>query len=115
MLSTVPKAVLTATAFTSLSAGGYHTCALTAAGAAYCWGQNDSYQLGVGANSTSSYRTVPTAVAGGLSLSAISAGGFHTCGLTTAGAAYCWGHNTAGELGDGTTIARAVPVAVVTQ
>jgi alpha-tubulin suppressor-like RCC1 family protein len=60
---------------------------------------------------------MPVAVAGGLSFESISAGagdstGVHTCGVTSSGAAYCWGNNAFGELGDGTTINRVTPVAV---
>jgi alpha-tubulin suppressor-like RCC1 family protein len=50
-------------------------------------------------------------VAGGLSFSRVSAGGFHTCGETKGNRAYCWGLN-GGALGDGTTIMRLTPVAV---
>jgi len=52
-------------------------------------------------------------VAGGLSFAAVSGGSLHTCGVTAAGAAYCWGDNRHGELGDGTTIDRLTPVRVV--
>jgi alpha-tubulin suppressor-like RCC1 family protein len=52
------------------------------------------------------------AVSGGLAFQALSAGDYHTCGLTTSGAAYCWGLNVSGQLGDGTTANRASPVAV---
>ena len=55
---------------------------------------------------------VPTAVTGGLTFTALSAGGNHTCGVTTSGAAYCWGDNSFSELGDGTTTTRLVPTAV---
>ena len=42
----------------------------------------------------------------------IVAGGFHTCGLTASGVAYCWGENIGGEIGDGTFVARNVPTPV---
>ena len=42
-------------------------------------------------------------VAGGLTFAAVSAGGNHTCGVTTTGVAYCWGMNPMGELGIGTS------------
>jgi alpha-tubulin suppressor-like RCC1 family protein len=51
-------------------------------------------------------------VDGNLSFSAISAGANHTCGVTTTGAAYCWGQNTYGALGDGSLTNRAAPAAV---
>jgi alpha-tubulin suppressor-like RCC1 family protein len=47
-----------------------------------------------------------------LSFSQVSAGEDYTCGVTTDNRAYCWGHNTQGELGDGTTTGRLTPVAV---
>src|SRR3989449_9469092 len=42
----------------------------------------------------------------------VSAGGAHTCGVTSGGAAYCWGSKGDGELGDGTTADRLSPVPV---
>ena len=47
-----------------------------------------------------------------VTFTALRAGSIHTCGLMSAGAAYCWGSNTQGTLGDGTTTARLTPVAV---
>jgi len=97
--------------FTSISAGFRHTCALAAGGTALCWGSNDFGQLGAGV--LGGLSNTPVQVAGGLSFQSISAGGDHTCGITTGGAAFCWGGNTAGQLGTGVVGGgSAVPVAV---
>lgn len=98
----------------TISAGSHHTCAVTTNGAAYCWGENVDGQLGISTMSEEDvYR--PTAVAGGLTFTALSAGGLHTCGLTPAGVAYCWGFNRDGQLGNGTTVNSRVPVRVAGQ
>ena len=84
-------------AFQSLTAGGAHTCGLTTSGQAYCWGGNNSGQAGQTAASAAVLYT-PTLVSGGLTFTAISAGGSHTCGLA-GGILYCWGDNTTGQIG----------------
>jgi alpha-tubulin suppressor-like RCC1 family protein len=87
-------------------------------GTGYCWGNNDSGQLGDG---TTTSAATPTPIAGNLLFSSLSAGTWHSCGVTTGGLAYCWGYYspygypTGGELGDGTTVPSLVPVKVAGQ
>jgi alpha-tubulin suppressor-like RCC1 family protein len=45
-------------------------------------------------------------------ISAIAVGTVHTCALTTSGGVKCWGVNSAGQLGDNSTITRPLPVHV---
>jgi alpha-tubulin suppressor-like RCC1 family protein len=110
----IPAAVEGDHSFTQLAAGASHTCALKSDGAAFCWGRNNAGQLGD--NSTNGLpgdrQLSPVAVAGGLGFTRVSVGALHTCGLTANGTAYCWGANSGGQLGDGTTTNRPVPVAV---
>ncbi len=84
-----------------------HTCAFAAW--VYCWGLNNTGQVGDG---TTVDRLVPTPVTGMLQFVTITAGANHSCGLTAAGAAWCWGLNGSGQLGDGTTTQRLTPVQV---
>lgn len=92
-----------------IEAGSNHTCAVTTAGAAKCWGQGGSYQLGNGGSSNSS---IPVQVTGLASdVTQISAGGTHTCAVQ-GGAAKCWGTNNYGQLGNGNTNNASVAVQV---
>ena len=118
--STVPVPVAGGLTFTSLTMSGAtndaHACGITTSGAAYCWGGNQIGQLGIGTTigpetcGGHACRTVPALVAGGLTFAQLAAGYAHTCGLTSAGAAYCWGAN-GGQFGDGST-SSSVPVPV---
>jgi hypothetical protein len=94
---------------TAVAAGWYHTCAIKS-GALYCWGQNGSGQLGNG--TYGGYYTTPVAVTNmGSGAAAVAADLNHTCAIKS-GALYCWGANSSGELGDGTTTQRTTPTLV---
>jgi alpha-tubulin suppressor-like RCC1 family protein len=110
-----PVAVSGNLGFASISVGERHACGLTTAGIAYCWGYNRQGQLGATTSElcgTQPCSTTPVQVSGGFTFTELAAGGFHTCGLTADGAAYCWGWNGWGGLGDGTTTDSNTPVAV---
>jgi alpha-tubulin suppressor-like RCC1 family protein len=96
--------------FTSLAAGQSHTCGLLPTGTAYCWGSDQQGALGDG-NAAGS-RAYPATVSGGQVYTALTAGQYHSCGLSLGGTAFCWGYNAIGQLGDGTTTDHATPVAV---
>jgi hypothetical protein len=110
-----PRAVAGGLSFERVSTGGWHTCGETTNNRVYCWGLNMNGELGDG---TTTRRLVPVAVAGGHFFNQVSAGisnehsAGHTCGKTSTGAAYCWGLNSFGQLGDGTTTRRLTPVPV---
>ena len=89
-----------------------HSCGLTTTGEAYCWGYNQNGELGDGSFWN---RSVPVAVLnpGSVTWAGIAAGGSGACSATTGGAAYCWGLNDYGQLGDGSTADSRVPVKVL--
>src|SRR5207253_8330659 len=96
--------------FKDISAGYFHTCGLSVAGATYCWGTNFLGTLGDG---TGLGRSIPTAVAGGPVYIDIDAGAGHNCGLTASGEIWCWGQNDEGQLGIGNFEAQKKPQKVL--
>ena len=74
---------------TAVSAAARHTCAVTSAGAVWCWGWNGSGQLGDG---TTTGALTPVAVSYlGSGVAGVTAGHLHTCAVTSAGGVWCWG------------------------
>lgn len=118
-LDEYPKPVLTRDGaefqgVVSLSAGAHHVCALTDDHRVWCWGSNETGQLGDGSREDSEH-PVAVLTEGGSPLEhvvAVSAGGGHTCAVTQDGHAYCWGANRCGVLGDGTEEDRSTAVPV---
>ena len=118
--SSVPVSVTGNLTFQSIKAGGFdigHTCGLTTSGDAYCWGDNERGQLGNGTGGLGKEDLTahpdPAPVIGNHKFTALTAGlARHTCGLTGTGAAYCWGENSFGALGNSSTNDSSEPVPV---
>ena len=95
-----------------LSAGSYHGLGTTNSGLAYAWGRDVFGNLGN--NILSSATSSPATVVGGITnWSKVSAGRYHSLGLTSTGIAYAWGRGQSGQLGDGTAVNKSSPVTVV--
>jgi alpha-tubulin suppressor-like RCC1 family protein len=96
--------------------GGFnHTCALMSGGTVYCWGSNQSGQLGNGEMGDDLADPAPGQVIGleGLRLVDISCGNAHTCALVDDGTVWCWGSSWQGSLGNGSWSDSPIPVQVV--
>ncbi len=110
-----PVAVLGGFTFAQLAAGDGYTCGITLTGQGRCWGANFTGSLGNGTTTSSS---TPVLVAGGHTFVRVSAAGQfdnnanHTCAIDAGALGWCWGANSLGQLGDGTTTQSLVPVAV---
>jgi alpha-tubulin suppressor-like RCC1 family protein len=95
-----PKPVQPGVRFASISVGMRHTCAITVAREAYCWGANDLGQV----SEIAATGPTPVKIGGGgsaLGWTQISAGYSHSCAVRTDGALFCWGANDRGQLGNG--------------
>jgi hypothetical protein len=95
---TLPTLLQDTIPLTSLTTGRGHACGLTQSGSGVCWGSFDSGKRGQGAVPVtdglwlaSTTDLIPNVVAGQVTLTTITAGNLHTCGIASNGQALCWG------------------------
>ena len=100
--------------YRSVSAGTMHACDIASGGIVWCWGLNGAEgRIGNAQLGETVMSNVPVKLPGDLRFAQISTYGRHTCGITLGGAAYCWGYNGWGSLGNGSNAGQsATPVAV---
>jgi len=96
------------TGVTAVSVGDGVWCGLLADGGVRCAGDNFDNALGAGIAAESS--TAPVAVTGVAGAVAVSSGLGHSCALLATGAVKCWGSNSVGALGTGTTMRTSTTV-----
>jgi alpha-tubulin suppressor-like RCC1 family protein len=100
----LPALAVTGFQLAQVSAGFVHSCGVISGGQAFCWGRNNFGQLGNGTSGSGTDQPAPVPVVGGLTFTQVTSGGFlHTCALSKANGAYCWGDDAFGQLGNGAT------------
>jgi hypothetical protein len=107
----VPVSLPAVTIVTAVSAGGGHNLAITATGSVLAWGNNAHGQLGNG-TTTNSSTPVAVSLPAGTTVTAVSAGAFHSLAVTSTGSVLAWGFNSSGQLGNGTNTDSSTPVVV---
>lgn len=95
-----------------IAAGNVHLCAVVDGGRTWCWGNNNSGELGDGTTTTTTTRNTPVQVSGLDNAVDTVTGMGHSCALLATDEIQCWGGNYYGTLGDGTETSRSVPVTV---
>lgn len=95
---TRPQPVAGLRTYIDIAAGDNHTCAVATDGSAWCWGWDYNGALGKGPVGPTHQWVPGPVVAPGLTFTSITAGSAFNCALTPAGAAWCWGDNSAGQL-----------------
>jgi alpha-tubulin suppressor-like RCC1 family protein len=102
-----PYTIASLSELIDITTGLSHSCALQSDGSVWCWGFNFSRQIGVATETF--YQTTPIRVTGVTGVTEIEAGSSYSCGAGSAGLT-CWGNNSDGQLGNGTTGDRVYPV-----
>ncbi|HET9425169.1 MAG TPA: hypothetical protein VFO55_07355 [Gemmatimonadaceae bacterium] len=98
-----PTSVQSNAEWTSIGVGRLTACAVATTGEGFCWGLNQLGELGDSSLVYGEAQTAPNKVSGGITFASVVPGWLHTCGISTAGALYCWGSNSSGQLGIGSS------------
>jgi alpha-tubulin suppressor-like RCC1 family protein len=109
--SLTPLPVLLVGTVTSIAAGDKFTCAAVRGLGVECWGQNSYGQLGDGTKVDHSLPVLVTGIS--LPVQSLAAGQSHTCASFNDGSLMCWGRNSRGQLGNGTTADSLTPVSAL--
>lgn len=109
----VPVALPTGRSAVAITAGGDHTCAILDDASAWCWGEDNTGQLGDDATLLRQPLPVPVALPPARTAVAIGASDAHTCAILDTAGLRCWGSDGNGQLGDdATTATKPTPVAI---
>lgn len=92
----------------AIALGGHHSCGVTSVGGVKCWGWNINGQLGDGTTTSRTAAVGSSLLSTGIQ--SVNLGYWHSCAITDAGGVKCWGSNSDGQLGDGTTTNRSTAV-----
>ena len=106
-----PVQISSTSSFNFVSAGNFHTLARTINNKLWTWGINNYGQLGANLG-VGAARSSPVAIGTTTSWIALSAGGDHSAGVTSAGTLFTWGSNNSGALGNSATINRSSPIQI---
>jgi alpha-tubulin suppressor-like RCC1 family protein len=106
-----PSAISLPAGAVAVATGANHSCAVLTTNALYCWGDDDSGQIGTaGANADA----ISPALILSAGVQAVALGDNHTCALLTDGSVACWGSDSKGQLGNGAAGNTDAPGASIT-
>jgi alpha-tubulin suppressor-like RCC1 family protein len=110
-MGTTPGVVPGSSGMTAISGGNHFDCAVAGAGEVRCWGDQAYGELGNGSPASAELSTPVKALGVGPAIG-VASGLFHGCAALADGTAACWGDNSSGEVGDGTTAMAVMPTPV---